>query len=88
MTDSLIKRLDALHAAGKMHGFSLWPSAGGYQANLAMSPNSWRIRDGATPAEAIAEVLGDAPELEVSGAEMVSAREVFEPEMPDDNIFG
>ncbi|WP_439392591.1 hypothetical protein ACRQ5Q_24525 [Bradyrhizobium sp. PMVTL-01] len=89
MSDDLIKRLDELHAAGKMHGFSLWPSAGGYQANLAVSHNGWRIRNGATPGEAIAELLSDTPELEVRDAEMVAAREVFEPEPPeDDNIFG
>ncbi|HEV2155447.1 hypothetical protein [Bradyrhizobium sp.] len=90
MTDDLIARLNGLHFAGKMHGFSLWPSQGGYQANLAVGSNSWRIRNGATPGEAIAELLSDTPGLEVSDAEMVSAREVFEPELPDpeDSVFG
>lgn len=89
MTDSLIKRLDALHAAGKMHGFSLWPSQGGYQASLAVTHNSFRIRVADTPGEAIAEVLDGRGPLEERSEPVRAARDVFEPEPPaEESIFG
>lgn len=92
MTDDLIKRLDALHAAGKMHGFSVWPSQGGYQASLGMATNSFRIRHAATPGAAIAELLqGDGP-LELlpdNQPDLFAPPDVDEPELPplDESVF-
>lgn len=87
----ILAKLDELHAAGKMHGFSIWPSRGEYQANIAVSAaNSFRIRHGATPTEAVAALFDGDPALELlPEPAMVQARDVFEPELPEpeDSIF-
>lgn len=54
----MIEKLDQLARDGRMHGFTIWPSHGGYQANLQSGVNAgWRVRRAETPGEAIALVL-------------------------------
>lgn len=87
----ILAKLDELHAAGEMHGFSLWPAGrDGYQANLAVGvANSWRIRFGKTPTDAVSQLFDGSPGLEVGDDEMTVARDVFEPELPEleDSVF-
>lgn len=67
MTDDLTRRLDELDAEGIMHGFSIWPCTGGYQANLFVTRTAFRVRHGTTPSEAIDQLLNDkSPALELS----------------------
>lgn len=55
----MIEKLDALHAAGKFFGLSVWPTKDGYQVSLATTAkNNWRVRRGETPSEGLALVLG------------------------------
>lgn len=55
----LIEKLDQLAADGTLHGFTLWKSKHGYQANMQTGANAgWRVRSAPTPSEAIALVLG------------------------------
>lgn len=87
----ILAKLDELHAAGDMHGFSLWPSRGGWQASVAITaPNSFRIRHGTTPSAAAAALFDDDPVDEIlPEAPLVAARDVFEPDLPapDDSVF-
>jgi hypothetical protein len=86
----MIAKLDALHAAGKFHGFSIWPTQGGYQVSLATTAkNNWRIRRGETPSEGIAMVLGmdwidKDPGVFGDDAEMLAPPLVDEPPLPDE----
>lgn len=81
----ILQKLDELHAAGEMHGFSIWPTSDGYQASLAVSTNSFRIRVGETPGDAVEQLMsGDGPlELPHSEPEMLVARDVFEPPLEE-----
>jgi hypothetical protein len=81
----ILAKLDELHRAGKMHGFSIWPTRGGYQASLAVAANSFRIRVGETPSDAVAQVLEDGP-LELlpeREPEILTPRLVDEPDLPE-----
>lgn len=90
--DWLLKRLNELHAAGNMHGFSIWPSQRGFQASIAMSaPNSFRIRHGDTPSDAVNALfdMTDPDDEILPEQPLLAAREVFEPELPEpeDSVF-
>lgn len=79
----ILAKLDELDRAGKMHGFSIWPTRGGYQASLAVQPNSFRIRVAETPSAAVEEVLlGDGPLELLPEPEILTPRMVDEPELP------
>lgn len=55
----IIAKIDALHESGKFFGLTIWPTRGGYQANVATTSRSnWRVRTAGTPSEALALVLG------------------------------
>jgi hypothetical protein len=90
----MIAKIDALHAAGKFYGLTIWPTANGYQVNLATtSKNNWRIRRSDTPSEGLALVLDmdfmddDLPRTpaELLGEEEILAPPaVDEPPLPDE----
>lgn len=81
---NILEKLDELHAAGKMQGFTIWPTRGGYQANLTETSNAWRIRIAETPSAAVAALFEGGPlELTDEQAEMVTAREIFEPPLEE-----
>ncbi|WP_035693653.1 hypothetical protein [Bradyrhizobium liaoningense] len=83
----IITKLDELHRTGKMHGFSIWPTSGGYQASLAVQANSFRIRVGETPSDAVAQVLEDGPlELSDERVELLAPPAVDEPPLDPDQI--
>lgn len=87
----MLAKLDALHAAGKFFGFSIWPTREGeLQVNLATtSKTNWRIRRSDTPSEGLGLVLGmDFMDNGVSIAdqepEMLAPPDVDEPPLPDE----
>jgi hypothetical protein len=85
----MIARLDALHAAGKFFGLSIWPAKGGYQVNLATSSkNNWRVRRAETPSEGLALVLGmdfmDDDGLSRSPAALLGEPEMLAPPAVDE----
>ena len=52
-------KLDAMAAAGTLHGLTVWKHNGEYQANLQTGKSAgWRVRRAATPSDAINLVLG------------------------------
>lgn len=88
-----IEKIDALAKAGKFYGFTIWPSEGGFQVNLATSaPNNWRIRRTDTPSEGISLVCAmdymddgvTAPKAQEP--EILAPPDVDEPPLPDDLV--
>lgn len=84
-----IEKIDALAKAGKFYGFSIWPSHGGYQVNLATSaPNNWRVRTTDTPSEGIDLVCAmdymDENVFATKEPEMLAPPAVDEPPLPDE----
>ncbi|MDI1263901.1 MAG: hypothetical protein PS018_11650 [bacterium] len=85
----ILAKLDELAAAGDLKGFTIWPTRGGYQANLSLQQNSWRVRIEATPGAAVVALFDGGPlELTDGQGDMLAERE-FEPELPapDESVF-
>lgn len=87
-----IEKIDALAREGKFYGFTIWPTNGGFQINLAANaPNNWRIRRAEVPSEGIDLVCAmDYMDVDVfktksqrdAEAEMLAPRDFDEAALP------